>query len=229
MSRVTTSCGRSRCATSTGSGMRSGTSSTCRRPPHRRGTRQPGYAGRAMVSGRDAELRDRGVPARQRRTHPALVVAGEDGRRTGRGRGCSARPRRSRPTCAGWACSRVTGSSGTCRTSARPSSRSSERPAWARRGRCAIRTSRSAVWWPGWAAEADRVGGQRRFSVRRKAPRPAHGTRRDPPSAAVAAGYGAGAAAGRPRRSRWRRRGDRLVAGARLHLDMQLRVQPSPG
>ena len=102
--------------------------------------------GAAVVSGRDAELRDRGVPARDRRASRAR--GGRRGRFDGVvvGSACGRRPRRSRTICAGSASSRATGSSDTCRTSAKRSSRSSARPASARPGRCATRTSPSTAW-----------------------------------------------------------------------------------
>ena len=87
--------------------------------------RRSGNAWGAMVSGCNAELRDRGVPARDRRVPGAC--GGRRGRLDGLVVGTAARrrPPRSRTTCAGSASSRATGSSDTCRTSAKPSRRSS--------------------------------------------------------------------------------------------------------
>ena len=122
----------------------------------RHGARRPGNAWGAVVSRCDAELRDRGVPARDRRVSRHWWWRARTVRRSGRGRGCGRRPPRSPTTCAGSASSRGTGSSDTCRTSARRSPRSSGRPAWVRPGRCATRTSPSTVWSRGSASSSRR-------------------------------------------------------------------------
>ena len=103
---------------------------------------------------------DRSVPARERQAPGA--GCGRRGWFDGMvlGSGCGPKPRRSRTTCAGSASSRATASSDTCPTSVRRSRRSWARLVSARRGRCAIRISRStgwsrgsgssnrACWWP---------------------------------------------------------------------------------
>ena len=121
--RLPRAAARSPSRTSHGSGTRSGTTSTSRRrsPPDAvLGNRE--MPGAAVVSRRHAELR-------RPRSSGTRPTSGPPGRRrrgrrdaSGRGRGCSGRRRAFAAYLRGLGVGRVTGSSGTCPTSARPSS-----------------------------------------------------------------------------------------------------------
>ena len=148
------SCTRGRSTTSTGSGRRSGSYFGVRsHAPYEAVLGRRGDAGRAVVPGRDAQLRRaRARAARRRRRRRGACIAHSQTRDRDRADlGRAARPGRPGPRRAAAARRRPRrpGRRRTCPTSPRRSSPSSPPRAWARSGRAARRSSARAAWSTG--------------------------------------------------------------------------------